>query len=159
MLSLRGLAPIALVVLSACGSQAPPTEPTHVATGGTASAPPVPALPAAPEPPATEPGGDVEAAPALTLALTKREREITLALQNRGRTAVHFSSTVLLEEGDEPREVQLRLDEAQPLPSCAELAPGALLELTLAPGGPGPHRFAVLSCDRGARVESELFSL
>lgn len=101
-----------------------------------------------------------ESAPLLTLLITKHHDRITLALQNRGRTNVRFNSNVLLESGAnaEPQRLSLRLDEARPLPSCAELAPGALLELEATPSA-GEHRFVLTSCDGNARIESESFAL
>ena len=102
-----------------------------------------------------------QAAPTLTLSLTKHDQHVTLALQNRARGHVRFNSTVLLESADNTDAVQrhpLHLDEARPLPTCAELAPGALLELEVTPS-PGAHRFVLTSCDGSARLESEQFAL
>lgn len=145
---------IAALALCACGSQlseAPTAElqPASTETEQTS--------------PATEMAANQEAhesAPLLTLLITKHHNRITLALQNRGRTNVRFNSNVLLESGAnaEPQRLSLRLDEARPLPSCAELAPGALLELEATPSA-GEHRFVLTSCDGNARIESESFAL
>lgn len=141
------------LALSACGSQlseAPTAElqPASIETEQT--------------PPATEMATNDanEAAPSLTLSITKNHNHVTLALQNRGRANVRFNSNVLLESDatSEPQRLSLRLDEARPLPSCAELAPGALLELDATPSA-GEHRFVLTSCDGNARTESESFAL
>lgn len=144
---------IAALALCACGSQLSEAPTAELQPASTESA----------LTPVTEMAANQEAhesAPLLTLLITKHHNRITLALQNRGRTNVRFSSNVLLESGAnaEPQRLSLRLDEARPLPSCAELAPGALLELEATPSA-GEHRFVLTSCDGNARTESESFAL
>jgi hypothetical protein len=157
MLSRRLLASLTCLGLSACGSQTAATEQASIAP---ATAAPEPAVEASPTPSvAREVAGEVEAAPALTLTVVKTDGRVTLAMQNRGRTNVRFSANVQLEEGDARREFPLQLDETHPLPACAELAPGALLELHVTPEQTGEHRFALLSCNGSARTESETFRL
>lgn len=141
------------LALTACGSQ--------LSEAPTAEVQPA-SIEVAQTPPATETATHQanEAAPSLTLSVTKKDGRVTLALQNRGRANVRFNSNVLLESGAnaEPQSLSLRLDEARPLPACAELAPGAILELDATPSA-GEHRFVLTSCDGNARTESESFAL
>ena len=144
---------IVALALCACGSQLSEAPTTELQPASTESAlTPVTEMAANQE--------SNESAPLLTLSVTNHHDRITLALQNRGRTSVRFNSNVLLESGTnaEPQRLSLRLDEARPLPSCAELAPGALLELDATPSA-GEHRFVLTSCDGNARTESESFAL
>lgn len=145
--------------LTACGSQLSDAhEVERAATESVAT--PLPRTEEG-ELPTAHPHEAREPAPTLTLSLIKHDEHVTLALQNRERSNVRFSSTVLLESVDNTHAVQrhpLHLDEARPLATCAELAPGALLELDVTPS-PGAHRFVLTSCDGESRLESESFAL
>jgi len=153
---------VVALALSACGSQLSEAthaeaERAHVEAAGRLE--PSEATPR--ESPSEAAPTEAEEAPALTLFVTNDDRHVTLVLQNRGRANVRFSSSVLLEtiEASPTTErLPLHLDEARPLPICAELAPGALLELDTTPSA-GAHRFVLTSCDGSARTESERFTL
>lgn len=151
------LFPLMGLAFSACGSQLSTSE------QASATQPPSEA-PLAVAPEAVLPAPIIEAAaepaPALTLSVMKSDGRVTLAVQNRGRSNVRFNSNVLLEEGDAHRTLPLQLDDTHPLPACAELAPGALLELNVTDAdSTAPLRFALTSCGGNARTESERFTL
>jgi hypothetical protein len=159
-----------------CGSSAPrPAEP-EPEPAEIGAVPPEP--PADPPPAEDEPPPPAEPAPPLTLGSRWVSGRATLSIANRTTESVRFASRLVLErltdeaveEAVDRGELRAHLDDDRPLPACAELAPGAHLELAFdglrGPGcatcdepPAGAYRFVVTGCDGRSRTEGPSFSV
>lgn len=137
-----------------------------------------PSEPPPAELPPDEPQPPSEPAPLLTLDTRWEGGRASVSVANRTPEPVRFASRLVLERvnGDtgtplaDRGELRAHLDADRPLPDCAELAPGAHLELTFdglrGPGcsacdapSPGTYRFVVTSCDGRSRTDGPSFEV
>lgn len=182
--SLRSLALTACLPLlgcQACGSAAsqepgPRETPEPAPTGSTTPPPTSEPEPEVTPPPPTTP---TEPAPPLSVEATRTDRGVSVSLTNETREPLSFASALVLEQqgADETWSAvttrghfTARLDAEHALPDCAELVPGASLELefvavagtdcaSCAPAAPGRYRFTVTSCNGTGRTPSPAFTV
>jgi len=132
-----------------------------------------------PPPPPEQPPTPGEPAPPITVEAARSERGVTVTLTNATREPLSFASTLVLEQRDgdgawsavtSRGRLVARLDAEQALPACAELVPGASLELPFDgvagpdcspcdPPSAGTYRVVVTSCNGTARTESAPFTV
>lgn len=169
---------LGLLGCEACGAgQAAdpgPTEPTPPTTHAPEPAPP--------EPPPTveatpEPSVPSEPAPPLTVTSRVEGADVLVTIANDSSATVSFASELVLESHGTGAWAPITsrgrfvaaLDATHPLPACAELAPGASLELSFpalvgleptdAAAARGAHRFVVTSCNGTGRTEAAAFTV
>lgn len=168
-----------VVAVVGCGSSSASTEPAPVATSATTQAAPEVAAPSAPAAVATPtaPTPPPEPAPTVSVrieevpgSLARTPSVWTVTIANEGSETARFASRLVLERVENgeghvvtsPGPLVAMLDEAHPLPECAELVRGALLELpfpALAEAAAGDYRVVVTSCNGTGRVEAAPFTI
>lgn len=166
---------LALLGCEACGSTThdpgpvAPAPPSTTTTEPPATTEPGPTEPGPADPPPDDPPPDPPAAPepgpAIAITTRSARGHVIVTLANDGREPARFSSQLTLEvrEGDgawSPEEGSFvaSIDDAHPLPACAELVPGASLELRFTlDARDAERRFVLAACEGTGRTEGPGF--
>jgi hypothetical protein len=160
-----------------CGSTTPRSEaPDPPLTDPAREVVPDPTPPAVTPPVEAPPDPPAEPAPELALTSSWGGEGASLRIANRTTEPARFAAVLVLERVTEAGAeavadrgvLRAHLDADRPLPDCAELVPGAHLELVYAglrgegctaceAPPPGSYRFVLTSCDGRSRTEGPSF--